>query len=387
MPERFVWPPRPPNTSPAGADAPRHELDGVRHADADAAAAPVTGGAGGAGSPRRGGALVEVEPARSRAGWRIGGWPAGEAWHHVEHTLLGLRRATLARRLDEARWTDEPLNRACACCGSGVGPGISAVGGCPACRGRRWPWDRIVRLGAYEPPLRGLIQDVKFTAFEALGLGVGRMLGAKLARAVTAETAVGPEGESARARVCRVAVVPVPTTWRRRLMRGIDHAGVIAHGAVLELRRAGLRARVTSVLARRERPSQLAVPPGGRAANVRGAMRPTRGCGVAAWVRERAGPGVLARMVGGDWGWVSQPGTLVVLVDDVTTTRATLREAGRALRTGLDRLERANDGGGADETAAKGAGKAEGGRGVIVWAAVVAVTEPRTASELGRGGG
>jgi predicted amidophosphoribosyltransferase len=98
----------------------------------------------------------------------------------------------------------------------------------------------------------------------------------------------------------RVVLVPIPTTPWRRLARGVDHTRAIAVGAAEVV-----GVPVISALAKRHRPSQLAVPQSKRAGNVRGSMR---------------------------WTGVQLQGMHVVLLDDVRTTGATLAEACRALR-------------------------------------------------------
>jgi len=40
---------------------------------------------------------------------------------------------------------------------------------CPACRGKRLPWARAVRLGEYDGLLRDAIHEVKFTRWRTLG--------------------------------------------------------------------------------------------------------------------------------------------------------------------------------------------------------------------------
>lgn len=103
-----------------------------------------------------------------------------------------------------------------------------------------------------------------------------------------------------------VTLVPVPTSRRNRRRRGQDHMRVLAGAAAAALRECGVEAGVAPLLSlTRQTRDQADLTALERAANLRGALRarPLRG---------------------------ARPGRLVV-VDDVTTTGATVREALRAL--------------------------------------------------------
>lgn len=201
----------------------------------------------------------------------------------------------LEERIALSGWAPDPLGAWCDRCGSTVGPHEESEFGCAQCRGSRPAWDRAVRLGEHAGELREWIHELKFTRFRAVGIGLGRLLGKQL-------RACGLPEESP-------IVCPMPTTWRRRTARGIDHAAAIARGAAIELKAPSGR-----LLTRRHRPSQQSLPASGRRRNVSGAF---------------------ARRKDADVG-----GRHVVLIDDVTTTGSTARAAARALRRGLRGSER-----------------------------------------------
>lgn len=252
-------------------------------------------------------------------------------WSSIERTWLGLSVPTVQERAAEAGWAIDPLDRFCWRCGLSVGPFEAGANGCSRCPEHRTPWSRYVRLGAYAPPLLDMVHELKFEGWRAVGRALGRELGKQLARALDADaSAKGPAAAAARA---GITLVPVPTTFRRRMVRGVDHALVIARAAAEPL-----DAPVHPLLVRRHRPSQVAVSPSQREANVRGSIR----------VRS-------SRPL--------DPG-LVVVIDDVLTTGATMTAACRPL-----------------EAAAKDVRAKLGPAGLVIWSATLARTEPRRRSQ------
>jgi predicted amidophosphoribosyltransferase len=229
-----------------------------------------------------------------------------------ERTWLGLTAAPLATRLREAGWQPRDPRLLCPRCGQGVGPFEADRTGCPDCRAGRPGWERLVRLGEYEGVWRDVVHDIKFTAWRTLGESAGKMLGAAIREAAAHDPA---------ARGRSIVLVPVPTTFRRRLARGIDHTQIIAQAAA----RAG-GVRWADLLARETRPSQVGLSPRQRASNVRGSMFARRWGGPLWWWRARQ----IRRADAGP--------LLLVLVDDVKTTGATLREAARALRESMPEI-------------------------------------------------
>lgn len=220
----------------------------------------------------------------------------------------------LDERLAAAGFKADPPGAYCFKCGLSVERPTGADG-CDACAGRQPGWRRVIRLGTYTPPLANIIREIKFSKWRRLGQDLGVVLSRQLA-----EQLPSPRPP--------VVLVPVPMSWRRRMFRGMDHTLAICRGI-----RSGLRGdvRIAHLLKRRHGPSQLQVLPSERSGNV--------------------GRMILARK----FGFRSvRDGAVVVVVDDVMTTGATMRASCRAVGEGL---------------AGAGVGKRE------VWALIAARTE------------
>jgi predicted amidophosphoribosyltransferase len=220
---------------------------------------------------------------RSVAAWR-------RALLAAECGLLGRARVGVHRALDacEALCGAEPW---CDRCGASlVGAGATSVQGgarfaelpaCEACGGRG-AFDHFARLGVYKPPFDRLVRGVKRGALHDMACEIGRRLGQRL------RTRGVDRGW---------VVVPIPANFWRRLSRGIDHADEMARGVAREIDCTlvrGLRMRAAARQAGLDRARRLGR--GARMALRRGAS-------------DRLG------------------GRSVVLVDDIRTTGATLREA------------------------------------------------------------
>ena len=232
----------------------------------------------------------------------------------IEHIWLGMNHGTFNARARDVGWAPDSRDDYCARCGGSVGPGEADGDGCAACRKRRLVWEHAIRLGSYEGLLAETVREVKFTAWRRLGSDLGRLLGER----------IGDELRRVDVRADETMVVPVPMSWAIRMNRGIDHTLVLARAAS---RASGVP--VARSLRRRHGPTQLDVPPSKRAENVRGAFRCRHS-------RKTA--------------------RVVIILDDVRTTGATMTAAARTLQNGL-------------------------GKGVRIWSAVVAVTPARDRRE------
>jgi ComF family protein len=156
---------------------------------------------------------------------------------------------------------------------------------CPACRRRPALIARARSAGAYDGALRRVIHALKYEGRRSLAAPLARLMGLR-----GAEILVGAD-----------LLVPVPLNWRRGYARGFNQAEELARHLGLPVCAALRRGRAT-------RP-QFGLPAVQRRRNVRGAFGLRR--------RRRA--------------WVTGPrpvtqvqGRVVVLVDDVSTTGATL---------------------------------------------------------------
>lgn len=246
------------------------------------------------------GPLVDPVPTRRPASSPI--VPPLHWWECIERAWLSVRTAPLKRRFMDEGWVPDHAAAYCPRCGDSVGPFEADLSGCPACRARRLPWERAIRLGAHEGILREAILDLKFHAWRRVGDELGCLLGQAVKNALL----------NATIPLESVTVIPVPTTMFRRLGHGVDHALVLARGVAREL-----DAPIRRPVWRRRGPAQRGASATERRYRIAGAFRPR------------------------EWGGYPQlAGRTIVIVDDVRTTGATLRGVCRALKSGMRRWEK-----------------------------------------------
>ncbi len=159
---------------------------------------------------------------------------------------------------------------------------------CPRCRRRPSAIDRGRAIGAYDGALRDIIHALKYDGRRSIAI--------PLARLMTAHGAAILQGAD--------VAVPVPLHRRRLRARGFNQAAELARALGLPVVDALSRNRPTA--------SQTDLPAGQRHRNVRGAFDPGR-----RWLMRKA-PEVRGRTI--------------VLVDDVSTTGATLEACARVLK-------------------------------------------------------
>ncbi len=192
--------------------------------------------------------------------------------------------------------------RLCAVCGERIfTPHADAEPVCGECRTTVPPFVRAMAYGSYDGGLRELIHLLKYGRVRPAAGVLGRMLAEVI-------QGLGSEFQSA-------VVVPVPLHNRKLRQRGFNQAEEIARAALKKLNRSGLTLKTgVGVLERRRATeSQTGLTDHQRQENVRGAFLVT-----------------LPKPIR------SQD---VLLVDDVFTTGATVRECARVLRrAGADRV-------------------------------------------------
>lgn len=179
----------------------------------------------------------------------------------------------------------------CQTCGEDRGPHLILDGRCTECRLGKPAvrFDHFVRVGRYDGTLKSLVLHFK-TRYT-----LDRLLGEHLANAIQGRFDPGTVD----------MWVPIPAHWRRRLSVGFQPTALLARTAVRRWSGAVVPALFATkyVHALHRRPGMSAAE---RAEAVRGVFRVPR--------------------------WANVKGKRVGIIDDVTNTGATLREAKRALK-------------------------------------------------------
>lgn len=211
-----------------------------------------------------------------------------------------LGRTAAPWHIRAANWHPDEPGQYCPRCGTTCRPfeldTLTDPATCVRCRDKRPAWDRFIRVGSYQGVLARSIRELKFSRFRPMGESLGRLLGESIRKEIELRE-IDPR---------RVMLVPMPMTPWRRLSRGIDHSLVLARGA-----HRSSSFPLQKVLARRHRPSQISLPVSERRQNVSGAFFCRRN----------------VLQVPFD--------AVLVVIDDVRTTGATMSEACRTLRAAL----------------------------------------------------
>lgn len=180
---------------------------------------------------------------------------------------------------------------ACGGCGEPLGGAAGPDARCGECRRRPPDFERLLAAFLYRPPGDVVIRGLKFGRLEYLGAELARHLEPLVAPWLAAPPAPAID-----------RVIPVPLHWTRRLLRGYNQAERIARplAALCGLRFASPLRRI------RWTPPQTTLDRDARRRSQRRSFRVGTGADL--------------------------EGTSVLLVDDVTTTGATLRAAAAVLR-------------------------------------------------------
>jgi ComF family protein len=163
-----------------------------------------------------------------------------------------------------------------------------AAASCAACAADAVPFDYARSAAVYHGPLREAIHAFKFRGKRALARPLADLMIEECRDVLVADAAV---------------LVPVPLTRERRASRGFNQAALLAERVARKL---GLAVKPRWLRRVRSTAAQSDLSAAERQTNVRGAFA--------------ASPAVAGRHV--------------VIVDDVFTTGATVRECARALREG-----------------------------------------------------
>ncbi|MBL4591745.1 MAG: ComF family protein [Phycisphaerales bacterium] len=224
----------------------------------------------------------------------------------IETTLLGRTALSFARQTKREDWHPDADETYCWRCAGSVGMHETDGEGCAACRNTKLHWDQGIRVSEYTGPVRDALLDLKFHRWRTTGRELGSALGSCILERMK-RAQVDP-GET--------ILVPIPTSNRRRIRRGVDHTRVLCEGAARAIGCPSIR-----ILAANHRPEQIGLSMSARGRNMKGAFR----------VRER---GI---------GRIDDGCRVIILVDDVRTTGATMTAGCKGVRGALKNIKRGSE--------------------------------------------
>jgi predicted amidophosphoribosyltransferase len=280
---------------------------------------------------------VSPQPGSWRQTFRFVDLVTNLALSHLFEPPCAACGATLVRPLDGAvcdlcwsgiHWSTPPL---CDRCGDPLPSSLASfVGGhrCRPCRESEHAVTRSRAIGPYEGRLREIVHALKYDSRRSIAPRLASMM-----RAAGADALEGAD-----------CVVPVPLHPRRQRARGFNQADDLARALGLPVMPLLERTRAT--------PPQVDLPAAERARNVRNAFAlsrekwrfrlPSAGCRLSAYAAKgRSGETSpkLAPVAQSNGGPLD--GLVIVLVDDVSTTGATLEACARVLKAAGAREVRA----------------------------------------------
>ena len=220
----------------------------------------------------------------------------------VETELLGRRGVSFSIASKSQHWEPEDDTGVCWRCAQSVGQYETDGDGCATCRPNKLPWDRAMRLGHYDGIIKDAVLELKFRRWKLTGGQLGETFGRELSARL--EIMGLKPGEA--------VVVPIPITRRRRIRRGVDHTHVLARGVS---KSSGIE--VVHLLRARKRAEQIGLSATDRSKNMRGAF----------FV-----PGSSSKRVK---RWSKREIRVIIVLDDVRTTGATLEEGCRVLKRAI----------------------------------------------------
>jgi len=118
----------------------------------------------------------------------------------------------------------------CPRCAATVAPEAQTDTGCPHCRGRRLPWERVARLGGYANPLTSWLLAYKFHDRWDFVEPFAEALAPRIQAADARLLQHHPELRSTE-----LFVDWTPLHWMRRLARGFDQAELLARAVAARL--------------------------------------------------------------------------------------------------------------------------------------------------------